>query len=373
MKKQTVIGGSMNISDKVYKVEKRFQEGVFVKKLVSVIVPAYNVEKYLNRCMESICNQTYSKLEIILINDGSADSTPELCDWWAKKDERVVVIHQRNSGQCVARNAALDVMKGEYVMFVDSDDYINRDMISQMVSFIEKNNLDFARSGYMNVKSNESAELIDCEDTGKERIFNQKQIIENFLTAPYSRRKCFTAIMCATLYKASLFKNVRFPEGFIYEEGFVLPDIYLASDSAGYIDRTFYYYRENEDGTMATNKLTDKSLKSIDDWQGIHYKFKEKYPEFNKITCDRWVKGYLSKLFVLTEKEGIDRDDFYKKKIINTLIDECDYFVKMNVDKEYLKEIEMLSDSVEKWREYKLKMNKKSGNFFTRIISKMFG
>lgn len=344
-----------------------------MEKTVSVIVPAYNVEKYLNRCMESICNQTYRKLEIILVNDGSSDSTPELCDTWGKKDDRVVVIHQKNSGQCAARNAALDIMTGEYVMFVDSDDYINRNMVSQMVDFIERNHLDFARSGYIKVKANEVEELKDGEDTGKESLFNQKQIIENFLTAPFSRRKCFTAIMCSAVYKSALFKNVRFPEGLIYEEGFVLPDIYLASESAGYIDKSFYYYRENVSGTMATNKLTDKALKSIDVWKSIHYKFKNKYPEFNTITCERWINRYLLKLFVLTENDSIDRDGFYKKKIIDTLINERDYFAKMDVDNEYLKEIEMLSDSVEKWRKYKLKMNKKSSSFLMRIISKMFG
>ncbi len=343
-----------------------------MEKLVSVIVPAYNVENYLDRCMKSLCDQTYSKLEIILVDDGSVDSTPELCDMWGKKDERIVVIHQKNGGQCAARNAALDVMKGEYVMFVDSDDYVNRDMISQMVSSLEKNSLDFIRSGYMNVNATENAELTDSEDTEKESLFNQKQIIENFLTAPYSRRKCFTAIMCAALYKTSLFKNVRFPEGFIYEEGFVLPDIYLASDSAGYIDRSFYYYRENEEGTMATNKLTDKALKSMDDWKGIHYKFKEKYPEFNTITCERWVKGYLSKLSVLTETDSVDKDGFYKKKIISTLIHERDYFIKMNIDKGYLKEIEALCVSVKEWQKYKLRANKKNGYILTKVISKIF-
>ncbi len=343
-----------------------------MKELVSIIVPAYNVEKYLGRCMESLCTQSYPNLEIILVDDGSADTTPEICDAWGEKDERVVVIHQKNGGQCAARNTALDKMNGEYVMFVDSDDYINRDMISQMIDFLKSNNLDFVRSGYMNVKATENAELTDSEDTEKESLFNQKQIIENFLTAPYSRRKYFTAIMCAALYKASLFKNVRFPEGFIYEEGFVLPDIYLASDSAGYIDRSFYYYRENEDGTMATNKLTDKALKSMDDWKGIHYKFKEKYPEFNTITCERWVKGYLSKLSVLTETDSVDKDGFYKKKIISTLTNERDYFTKMNIDKEYLKEIEALSVSVKEWQKYKLRANKRNGYILTKVISKIF-
>lgn len=341
-----------------------------MKKTVSIIVPAYNVEKYLGRCMESLCGQNYSDIEIILVDDGSSDSTPELCDEWGRQDDRIVVIHQKNGGQCSARNAALDVMSGDYVMYVDSDDYIHRDMISQMVDFLEEKNLDFVRSAYMNVKSDEISELENGDDTGEKLNFDQRQIIENFLLAPYSERKCFTAIMWAALYKAALFKTVRFPEGFIYEEGFVLPDIYLAADSAGYIDRSFYYYRENDDGTMARNRMTDKALKSLDDWKEIHYKFKEPYPEFNKVTCERWVKGYLSKLAVLVENNSVDADSFYKKKIISTLTEKRDYFAMMNIDKNYMKEIDALISSVEDWKKIREKGNKIS--FFSKVAAKLF-
>lgn len=341
-----------------------------MKKTVSIIVPAYNVEKYLGRCMESLCGQSYSDIEIILVDDGSSDSTPELCDEWGRKDNRIVVIHQKNGGQCSARNAALDVMNGDYVMYVDSDDYIHRDMISQMVDFLEERNLDFVRSAYMKVKSDESSEIENGDDTGEKLDFDQKQIIENFLLVPYSERKCFTAIMWAALYKASLFKTVRFPEGFIYEEGFVLPDIYLAAYSAGYIDRSFYYYRENEDGTMARNRMTDKALKSLDDWKEIHYKFKDPYPEFNKVTCERWVKSYLSKLAVLVENNSVDADGFYKKKIISTLTEKRDYFVQMNIDKTYMKEIDALISSVEDWKKIRETANKIS--LFSKIVAKLF-
>ncbi len=340
-----------------------------MEKLVSVIVPAYNVEKYLDRCIESLCTQSYKNIEIILVDDGSKDTTPAICDSWSKKDERIRVIHQQNQGQCAARNAALDVMNGNYLMFVDSDDYIRRDMIAKMVGMVEKNNLDFVRSAYMKVEESQNEEITDSEDTGAERFFDQRQIIENFLTAPYSKRKCFTAIMCCALYKASLFAEVRFPVGLIFEEGFVLPSVYLLTDRAGYIDESFYYYRSNADGTMASNALTEKSLKSIDDWMLIHQAFKDKYPEFNSITCNRWVSKYLKMLEGLTYNCDLDKDDCCKQKIIDTLKKNRDYFVEMGVDAGFVKEIDTLIISYDAWKKFKEKS--KNVSLLSKIKAKL--
>ncbi len=342
-----------------------------MEKLVSIIVPAYNVEKYLNRCLDSICSQSYKNIEVILVDDGSVDGTPQLCDVWGEKDERIVVVHQSNKGQCGTRNTALDIMKGDYLMFVDSDDYIRYDMVEKMLDVAEKNSLDFVRAAYMDVSSTEDGELTDDEDTGEEFIFSRKQIIENFLTAPYSRRKCFTAIMWSALYKSHLFKNIRFPEGLIYEEGFVLPDVYLASESAGYINESFYYYRKNEEGTMARSAMTDKALKSIDDWREIHYKLKNAYPEFNKITCERWVKGYFATLENLLKNDNIDKDGFYKKKIIDTLVGKRGYFADMKVDRSLIKEADALASSIEEWRDFKEKNQRKNKSFFAKVIAKI--
>ena len=105
--------------------------------LVSVIVPVYNVEEYLSRCVESILTQTYHNLEVILVDDGSPDECPLICEEYARKDSRIVVLHQRNQGQSVARNYGLDIMKGEYLAFVDSDDAVERDYISNAIDLIE--------------------------------------------------------------------------------------------------------------------------------------------------------------------------------------------------------------------------------------------
>ena len=112
--------------------------------LITVIVPVYNVEKYLTRCVDSIINQTYKNLEIILVDDGSTDSSPAICDNYAKKDSRINVIHKQNNGASSARNAALDIASGDYIGFVDSDDYINRDMYASLFDSIVDSGSDMA-------------------------------------------------------------------------------------------------------------------------------------------------------------------------------------------------------------------------------------
>ena len=119
-----------------------------MKPLITVIVPVYNVEEHLDRCIESIINQTYKNLEIILVNDGSPDNCPALCDKWAEKDDRIRVIHKTNGGVSSARNSGINVAKGEYVGFVDSDDYISADMYELMVESIINNNSELSVIGY---------------------------------------------------------------------------------------------------------------------------------------------------------------------------------------------------------------------------------
>lgn len=125
-----------------------------MQNLVSVIVPVYRVEKYLDRCVNSICLQTYRNLEIILVDDGSDDNCPDICDRWAKKDNRIRVIHKRNGGLSDARNAGLKVASGKYVLFVDSDDYIKEETIEVLVDSMIKNNADAVSFGYTKVDEN---------------------------------------------------------------------------------------------------------------------------------------------------------------------------------------------------------------------------
>ena len=116
--------------------------------LISIIIPVYGVEEYLNQCLESVVNQTYANLEIILVDDGSKDNCPAMCDGWANKDSRIKVVHKENGGLSSARNAGLDIFTGEYVAFVDSDDYIAQDMYELLYSRAKEGNYDIVDCGY---------------------------------------------------------------------------------------------------------------------------------------------------------------------------------------------------------------------------------
>ena len=131
--------------------------------LISIIVPVYNVEKYLHRCVSSILQQTYSKFEVILVDDGSKDASGRICDVFASKDERVRVIHKENGGLSSARNAGLDIANGKYIGFVDSDDYIENDMYEIMYNALIKNNVDIACVGiYRDDEEKDKSVIIRC-------------------------------------------------------------------------------------------------------------------------------------------------------------------------------------------------------------------
>lgn len=175
--------------------------------LVSIIVPVYKVEKYLQRCMNSVLNQDYENLEVILVDDGSPDSSPVLCDEIAKKDSRVKVIHKQNGGQSSARNAGLALASGEYVNFLDSDDWIARDTISYALSVMNKYNADAVQYEYAHVSS-ENDKVINPE----ERVVVQQGalILEEYMktvlkTGSYSMVRCF--------FKKSVLDGLKFREG----------------------------------------------------------------------------------------------------------------------------------------------------------------
>ena len=132
------------------KIWRNFMEN---KPLLSVIVPIYNVEEYLEKCLDSIINQTYKNLEIILVDDGSPDKCPQICDEYAKKDDRIVVIHKENGGVSSARNLGLDIAKGEFITFVDSDDWIDETMYEKMMLKQAEENLDLVFTRYKTIKN----------------------------------------------------------------------------------------------------------------------------------------------------------------------------------------------------------------------------
>ena len=204
--------------------------------LVSVIVPIYNVELYLSKCINSIINQTYSNLEIILVDDGSTDNCGIICDKYAKEDNRIVVIHKSNGGLSSARNAGLDASNGELIGFVDADDYLELNMYEKLIENMNQYNSDIAICDYYFVRNNKININSKFENNmfvsvGKEK-FNNVQNEYSRITEPSWNK----------LYKSILFENIRYPKGKIFEDSYILCDILDKAKNVSYLLEPLYYY-----------------------------------------------------------------------------------------------------------------------------------
>lgn len=225
--------------------------------LVSVIVPIYNVEQYLERCIKSIQNQTYRNLEIILVDDGSPDNCGEICDRYATEDERIKVVHKVNGGLSDARNAGLDIAKGDYFFLVDSDDWIHKQTIEIMMQMIEKNNCDLAICGYQYAYEGKeySDKALDLKTILDQYTnVNRYRAQEIYFTNPDKRLEYTVA--WNKIYRKDLFKNIRYPKGKVHEDEFTTFKLLHEAKKIGIIEEPLYYYFVRNDSIMGEFKAS---------------------------------------------------------------------------------------------------------------------
>lgn len=214
---------------------------------ISVIVPIYNVEKYLEKCVYSIINQSYTNLEIILVDDGSPDKCGEICDEFAKKDNRIIVIHKKNGGLSDARNAGLDIAKGDYIGFVDSDDYIAADMYEKLLNAIISDQSDFAICEYVCVyESDEFAQ----NDKEQMEMVKKCYSTNEFISDKYLYNCGKYVVAWNKLYKREIFKTLRFPVGKQHEDEFIIHRLFAQCDKISYINEELYYYLQRKGSIM---------------------------------------------------------------------------------------------------------------------------
>lgn len=205
--------------------------------LVTVVVPVYNVEKYLDCCIESIVNQTYHNLEIILVDDGSRDSSGCICDHWANNDNRIKVIHQENGGLSSARNTGLESAKGQFISFIDSDDYIHNDFIQEMLQSCIKYNAKLCICGMESVADDFAPQYNDEINT---ELIDQGQLYNQL----YSGRNVETVSAANKLYASELFNNLRYPVGKRHEDEAIIHFLIEKIEYAVWINCPLYYYRQ---------------------------------------------------------------------------------------------------------------------------------
>lgn len=215
---------------------------------ISVIVPIYNVEKYLGKCIESIINQTYSNLEIILVDDGSPDNCGDICDYYASKDRRIKVIHKENGGLSDARNAGLDFAKGEYINFIDSDDYINKGFYEVLINLVISNNADIAQCAFLKVYENDNTNTNPLVNE-KITVLNNIEALNNLFNDYYVT----TSVVWNKLYRKELFTEIRFPKGKIHEDEFTTFKVLFKSKKVVTTSKPLYYYLQRSNSIMGEN------------------------------------------------------------------------------------------------------------------------
>ena len=236
---------------------------------ISIIVPVYNVEKYLRKCVDSILNQTFKDFELILVDDGSIDTSGKICDEYNLKDNRIKVIHKENGGLSSARNAGLDIAQGEYIGFVDSDDWIELDMYEELYKICKENDTDV---GIVGINYGGASEK---KKSKKIEIYSNKLILDDLV---YNKGKEITWPAWNKLWLKKVIGESRFKEGRIYEDGLFLYSLSFKIKKVAKIDYEAYNYRmDNESITRSkiSKKQVDFLYNTLDIYKFLPSPYKE--------------------------------------------------------------------------------------------------
>lgn len=270
--------------------------------LISVVIPVYNVEKYLNRCVESIVNQTYKNLEIILVDDGSPDKCPVLCEQWKVKDNRICVVHKKNQGLGLARNTGIENATGKYLCFVDSDDYLDLRAIETLYNIAESNKADIVIFGMSKVAKNGNVVLESIPTSAKE-VYEGREPVEIVLPNLFGRGCRIEADMnlwgtaWTSFYSAEMIKKVEWrfcsERDYISEDVYSLIDLYKNVQRVAIVKEALYFYCEN-DSSLSNSFKADRIYK-IQKWHEACIQLCEKY-KYPQSVKDSLGNMYLSNI-----------------------------------------------------------------------------
>ena len=272
---------------------------------ISVIVPIYKVEDYLHRCVDSIINQTYTNLEIILVDDGSPDNCSRICDEYAKKDSRIRVIHKKNGGLSDARNAGIDIATGEYIMFIDSDDFVDREMMKSMMRNMIHNNVDMV---VCNIKYiYEDKEVVKYNQA--DRILDRYEAMEEYL-----RDGVVQAVAWNKLYKKSLISDMRYKVGKTNEDEFFTYKVVDKTDKIYYNSRPFYNYIQRDSSIMG-----NYSINRLDGVEASYERLnfiKERYPDLYEKEKKTFINLCIYSYQMILKEPNLDKNK-QGRKILN--------------------------------------------------------
>lgn len=279
------------------------------KKLISVIVPVYNVKKYLEQCVYSIVSQTYDELEILLIDDGSTDGSDKLCDEIKKIDKRIYVYHKENGGLSDARNFGIERSKGDFYAFIDSDDALHKDFFRILIQTQEKYDADIVgcdMSLYQSVE--ELPQLFDMEYVSSEKVFDSKGALSEYFL-PSGKRIIYHGL-CMKIYNRELFRNVRFDVGRLHEDLYITYRLLDMASKVAYVDAPYYFYFQNNTGSICKNYSVKNYLDEAEAYRRIY-----NYFELNNRVSDELIHFLIIQYLLMFEKGYNIRNDMDIKKL----------------------------------------------------------
>lgn len=289
---------------------------------ISIIIPVYNVEKYVKKCIDSVLEQSFKDFEVILVNDGSTDSSAIICNKYRDKDDRISVINKKNGGLSSARNIGIEKSRGKYITFIDSDDFISKDYIKRLYYNIINNKADISICN--NKRFQVEKDTNEYKVNNKTLVFNAEKCLENLYGEGWSNY----VTAWGKLYRKELFNNIRFPEGKINEDLYIMYKVYLSANKIVYNDSELYFYRYREDSIM-NKKLTYKNFDELEAFENnINFYIENKYYNLEKKSIHRYC--YHLKCFY--ERFKKENGDIRGLKIIRRKHKDIKRYIK---DKDY--------------------------------------
>lgn len=275
-----------------------------MKELISIIVPIYNVENYLDKCIRSILEQTYSKIEIILVNDGSTDNSYLICEKYSKIDSRIVFIQKKNGGLSDARNVGIEKCNGKYIAFVDSDDYIEPEYIEKLYNILKENDADISICSFNIVDLNGKKIHEEILKETNQICVSGKNILTNVLT-PYGYKY---VVSWNKLYKSEIFFENKFDKGKLYEDEFISFRIFYDIDKVALIKDTLYNYVQRE-GSIKLSNITKEKIEMQREMHITRIKFYEEkkniqlHKKAQQMYCNWIISCYVDNKKILSDRQ----------------------------------------------------------------------
>lgn len=273
--------------------------------MISIVVPVYNVEKYLDKCIQSIIKQTYRDFELILVDDGSMDNSGKICDKYALQDNRIRVIHKKNSGLSDARNIGTKVATGEKITYIDSDDFVDTKYLEMLMMLQKKYNSDISVIGIHSI-SEKNMKIDTVKENYKEYLYSSYEALKHAL---YQDTMGTSA--CATLIPAKIAKNYSFPKGKYHEDDFTTYKYYMAVDSVAVSENPFYFYIQRKK-SITHNEFGKADIDELEAADNFLKEFDEKESELYSAALSKAFSNYCQ-VILKTKNLKVTNPEIYKK------------------------------------------------------------